>query len=227
MNDDNKILIVEDEPDTTYILGLLLKKNNFKIKTAKNGEEALEKLKDFKPQVILADWNMPVMNGIELCEKVKSDDKLKLIYFIILTARSSLQDRVKGLDVGADDFLLKPIENQELLARIRTGIRIHNLQHELRKIEHSKALIEMACTIGHKINNPLSSLVISLDNIKAQLSESEITEISEDFDVIKESLKKIEVLAKDLTHLKEPELIQYSENKNMLDLPADRQNLDR
>lgn len=220
MNEKWKILIVEDEADTAYILGLLLKKNNFEIKIAKNGQEALEVIDEFMPRVVIADWNMPVMNGLELCERMKSSDKYKLIYFIILTARSTLQDRVKGLDVGADDFLLKPIENQELLARIRTGIRIHNLQNELRKIEHSKALIEMATTIGHKINNPLSSLVISLDNIKAELGNSELTKnISDDYKIIEESIKKIQILAKDLTHLQQPELIQYAENKNMLNLP--------
>jgi len=220
LNEKWKILIVEDEADTAYILGLLLKKNNFEIKIAKNGQEALEVIDDFMPRVVIADWNMPVMNGLELCERMKSSDKYKLIYFIILTARSTLQDRVKGLDVGADDFLLKPIENQELLARIRTGIRIHNLQNELRKIEHSKALIEMATTIGHKINNPLSSLVISLDNIKAELNNTELAKnISDDYKIIEESIKKIQVLAKDLTHLQQPELIQYSENKNMLNLP--------
>lgn len=220
MNEKWKILIVEDEADTAYILGLLLKKNNFEIKIAKNGQEALEVIDEFMPRVVIADWNMPVMNGLELCERMKSSDKYKLIYFIILTARSTLQDRVKGLDVGADDFLLKPIENQELLARIRTGIRIHNLQNELRKIEHSKALIEMATTIGHKINNPLSSLVISLDNIKAELGNSELTKnISDDYKIIEESIKKIQILAKDLTQLQQPELIQYAENKNMLNLP--------
>jgi len=220
LNEKWKILIVEDEADTAYILGLLLKKNNFEIKIAKNGQEALEVIDEFMPRVVIADWNMPVMNGLELCERMKSSDKYKLIYFIILTARSTLQDRVKGLDVGADDFLLKPIENQELLARIRTGIRIHNLQNELRKIEHSKALIEMATTIGHKINNPLSSLVISLDNIKAELENSELTKnISDDYKIIEESIKKIQILAKDLTHLQQPELIQYAENKNMLNLP--------
>jgi len=220
LNEKWKILIVEDEADTAYILGLLLKKNNFEIKIAKNGQEALEVIDEFMPRVVIADWNMPVMNGLELCERMKSSDKYKLIYFIILTARSTLQDRVKGLDVGADDFLLKPIENQELLARIRTGIRIHNLQNELRKIEHSKALIEMATTIGHKINNPLSSLVISLDNIKAELGNSELTKnISDDYKIIEESIKKIQILAKDLTHLQQPELIQYAENKNMLNLP--------
>ena len=216
-DEQKKILIVEDEADTAYILGLLLKKNNFFSKIAKNGQEALEILENFTPEVIIADWNMPIMNGIELCEKVKSSDKYKLIYFIILTARSTLQDRVKGLDVGADDFLLKPIENQELLARIRTGMRIHNLQNELRQIEHSKALIEMATTIGHNINNPLSSLLLSLENIKAELKENKlIASISEDVNIIEESLKKIQILAKDLTNLQRPELIQYAENKSML-----------
>ncbi|MCZ7603241.1 MAG: response regulator [Melioribacteraceae bacterium] len=216
-DEQKKILIVEDEADTAYILGLLLKKNNFISKIAKNGQEALEILENFTPEVIIADWNMPIMNGIELCEKVKSSDKYKLIYFIILTARSTLQDRVKGLDVGADDFLLKPIENQELLARIRTGMRIHNLQNELRQIEHSKALIEMATTIGHNINNPLSSLLLSLENIKAELKENKlIASISEDVNIIEESLKKIQILAKDLTNLQRPELIQYAENKSML-----------
>lgn len=220
MNEEKgKILIVEDEPDTAYILGLLLKKNNFEIKISQNGSEALEVLKDFVPQVIVADWNMPVMNGIELCEKVKSSDNYRLIYFIMLTARSTLQDRVKGLDVGADDFLLKPIENQELLARIRTGMRIHNLQNELRKIEHSKALIEMATTIGHKINNPLSSLILSLDNIKNELKDKNIkNDIDEDYNIIKESIKKIQSLANDLRHLEQPELIKYSDKKNMLNL---------
>lgn len=219
MNEKPKILIVEDEPDTAYILGLLLKKNNFDIKIAQNGNEALEVLKDFVPQVILADWNMPVMNGIELCEKVKENEKYRLIYYIILTARSTLQDRVKGLDVGADDFLLKPIENQELLARIRTGMRIHNLQNELHKIAHSKALIEMATTIGHKINNPLSSLLLSIENIKNELKDKNLEkEFNDDFKIMTESIKKIQSLANDLKHLEQPELIEYSDKKNMLNL---------
>jgi sigma-B regulation protein RsbU (phosphoserine phosphatase) len=219
LNEKPKILIVEDEPDTSYILGLLLKKNNFDIKIAQNGNEALEVLKEFVPQVILADWNMPVMNGIELCEKVKENEKYRLIYYIILTARSTLQDRVKGLDVGADDFLLKPIENQELLARIRTGMRIHNLQNELHKIAHSKALIEMATTIGHKINNPLSSLLLSIENIKNELKDKNFEkEFIDDFKIMTESIKKIQSLANDLKHLEQPELIEYSDKKNMLNL---------
>ena len=73
------------------------------------------------PEVIIADWTMPVMDGLELCDIVKKDERYKIIYFIILTARASIKDRVTGLDVGADDFLVKPVQNQELLARIRSS----------------------------------------------------------------------------------------------------------
>ena len=124
MIDKDKILVVEDERDTRFILEKLLTKNNFEVMTANNGQEALVALETYEPKVILADWTMPIMDGLELCNQIKNNEKHKIIYYIILTARTSLRDRVTGLDVGADDFLMKPIENQELVARIKSGIRI-------------------------------------------------------------------------------------------------------
>jgi len=213
-----KVLIVEDEKDTSFILDKLLTKNGYEVVIAHNGQEALELLKNFMPRVILADWTMPVMDGLELCNILKADEKYKLIYFIMLTARASLKDRITGLDVGADDFLVKPIENQELLARIRTGIRIHNLQNELKNIEHDKAIIEMACTIGHKINNPLSSLIMSVQNLQEELDSKKKAEFKEDLIVIKESIERIKVLANDLTHLQNPEMTDYTGANKMLKL---------
>jgi len=213
-----KVLIVEDEKDTSFILDKLLTKNGYDVVIAHNGQEALELLKDFMPRVILADWTMPVMDGLELCNILKADEKYKLIYFIMLTARASLKDRITGLDVGADDFLVKPIENQELLARIRTGIRIHNLQNELKNIEHDKAIIEMACTIGHKINNPLSSLIMSVQNLQEELDSKKKEAFKEDLIVIQESIERIKVLANDLTHLQNPEMTDYSGSNKMLKL---------
>ena len=213
-----KVLIVEDEKDTSFILDKLLTKNGYEVVIAHNGQEALELLKDFMPRVILADWTMPVMDGLELCNILKADEKYKLTYFIMLTARASLKDRITGLDVGADDFLVKPIENQELLARIRTGIRIHNLQNELKNIEHDKAIIEMACTIGHKINNPLSSLIMSVQNLQEELDSKKKAAFKEDLIVIKESIERIKVLANDLTHLQNPEMTDYTGSNKMLKL---------
>ncbi len=217
MNEEDKILLVEDEYDTRFIFERLLTKNDYNVKAVENGEEALGVLEEFKPKVIIADWTMPVMDGLQLCNAVKSNDDYKTIYFILLTARSSLKDRVTGLDVGADDFLVKPVENQELLARIRSGIRIHNLQNELKKIEHSKAIVELATTIGHKINNPLSSLVVTIQDLKSELAENG-KQFDEDFFIIEESIKRIRKFVEALKNLQSPEMKDYALGNKMLDI---------
>ena len=212
----DKVLIVEDEKDTRFILEKLLSRNNYDVASAVNGEEALEVLKTFSPKVILADWTMPVLDGLALCNILKSDDNFKLIYFIILTARSSLKDRIMGLDVGADDFLVKPVENQELLARIRSGIRIFNLQSELKNIEHSKAVIDLACTIGHKINNPLSSLILSLKNLENELTILDKTKFCDDFVTVNEAIERINKFVNELIHLQNPEIVNYFNQNRMI-----------
>jgi len=213
-----KVLVVEDEKDTRFILEKLLIKNKYEVLCTTNGAEALEALKTFSPKVIIADWTMPVIDGLELCRILKKEEKFKLIYFIILTARASLTDRVTGLDVGADDFLVKPVENQELLARIRSRIRVFNLQSELKKIEHSNAVIEMACTIGHKINNPLSSLILSLKNIEEELSAQKDDNLNEDMAIINQSIARIRALTNDLINLKDPRLVEYTPDQKMIKL---------
>ncbi len=213
---NDKILIVEDEEDTRFILERLLSKNGYEVKTARNGEDALTILNEYAPKVIVADWTMPKMDGIELCNIVKKDERHKLIYFILLTARASTKDRVTGLDIGADDFLVKPVENQELLARIRAGIRINNLQNELKKIEHNKAIIEMATTIGHQINNPLSSLMMSVKSIESELSDDEKKKHEEDFYIVNEAISRIKKFAEALNNLENPEFINYAKDSKML-----------
>ncbi|MGD8777649.1 MAG: response regulator [Ignavibacteria bacterium] len=214
----DKILIVEDEEDTRFILERLLSKNEFEVRTAENGIIALDVLKNFYPKVILADWTMPQMDGLKLCDVLKAKEETKLIYFIVLTARASLKDRVTGLDVGADDFLVKPVENQELLARIRSGVRIHNLQNELKNIEHSKAIVEMACTIGHKINNPLASLSMSVQSLQQELEETAKANYKDDFFIINESIDRIKKFVETLQNLENPEFTKYALSNKMLKL---------
>ncbi|MBI9073198.1 MAG: response regulator [Melioribacteraceae bacterium] len=221
MNNDikkDKVLIVEDEEDTRFILERLLMKNNYEVRSAENGVEALKLLENFFPKVIVADWTMPQMDGLQFCDILKEQEKYKLIYFIVLTARASLKDRVTGLDVGADDFLVKPVENQELLARIRSGIRIHNLQNELKSIEHNKAIIELACTIGHQLNNPLSSLTMSLKSLESEFTEEQLKSYEEDFYVINESIARITKHVDALKKLQNPEVIDYARDNKMINL---------
>lgn len=218
MDDKEKVLIVEDEKDTRFILETLLRRAGYDVRTAVNGVDALEVLNGFKPDVILADWTMPNMSGVELCNLLKTKEEFKSIYYIILTARATLRDKVEGLDTGADDFLVKPTDNQELLARIRTGIRITKLQEELKKAEHSKALVELASTAGHKINNPLLSIILSVDNIKSALDEDALKKIGDDLEIISEATSRINETVKLLMNLKDPKLTAYAEDTQMLDL---------
>jgi len=211
-----KVLVVEDDDDTRYILERLLQKNDFDVKTAPNGNDALNLLGTFNPKVILADWTMPQMDGLEFCNMVKGQDKFKSIYFILLTARVSLKDRIAGLDIGADDFLVKPIENQELIARIKSGIRVYNLQDEFKDIEHNKALLEMACTIGHQINNPLSSLMLSLTNVKNDIDKKTMERLGDDFYLMDRSIARIKEFIDTLIRMQNPEIISYANDGKML-----------
>ena len=127
-----------------------------------------------------------------------------------------MRDRVTGLDVGADDFLMKPIENQELIARIRSGIRIFNLQRELKSIEHSKAVIELACTIGHKINNPLSSLKLALNDLKENFTDKASEQTDEDFQIIQQAIERIQTFVQQLTRLENPKIINYTDQSKMI-----------
>lgn len=212
----DKVLIVEDDPDTRFILRRSLEKSKYEVEATENGKTALKALESFSPKVIIADWTMPEMDGLELCQILKDEPRYKLIYFIILTARSSLKDRVTGLDFGADDFLIKPVETQELLARIRSGVRIHNLQSELKQVEHKKAIIEMACTIGHQINNPLSSLLLSLENLIQEATIDKAKNTQEDIMIIRESVERIKNLVQKLMNIQNPEIVKYAGEKQML-----------
>ena len=218
MKEKRHILIVEDEGHTKYLLERLLVINNFDVRTAENGIDALNTMTTFKPEIILADWNMPEMDGAELCSRIKNNPDLKHIYFIMITAKTSTQEKVIGLDIGADDYITKPVENEELLARIRSGLRIYDLQQEIRQLEHDKALLEMAATLGHQMNNPLSAVNIALASLKKNVQGRNFKEIDDDLKLIQQSVQRMQEITQKLIMLKDPKLIKYLDNLKMLKL---------
>ncbi len=219
--DRNNILIVEDDVDNAYALSKNLEKNGYETKVVYNGLEALKIIDEYQPRVIIADWTMPVMDGLTLLETLREKNEYKDIYFIMLTARGTVKDQVEGITYGADNFLIKPADPGVIVAYVKAGMRITQLQKELKIAEHSKALVEMAFTAGHQINNPLAGMLMSLESIKAELDDEALGKIEEELSIIEESIKRIKTAVNRLTNLKNPKLISYTSETQMLDLDKD------
>lgn len=115
-----KILIVDDEPDFRIILGYVLGQAGYQIEEAADGEAALKVLAKSPPDLMIADWNMPRMTGVELCQAVRQHETLSRLPIIMLTVRGQDMDQVEGLHHGADLYLIKPVEPKELLPRIKS-----------------------------------------------------------------------------------------------------------
>lgn len=168
-----KILIVDDEPIFRKALVSTLTYWGYDVVTAENGVEALDILKQpDAPSVALVDWVMPEMTGIELCEKVKHQNGAgKFVYLILLTGKNDRKDIITGLDSGADDYIVKPFENEELKSRIAVGLRTVDYERKLSSYakemealaeERAKQLVhaerlstlgELSAGIAHEINN--------------------------------------------------------------------------
>jgi two-component system phosphate regulon response regulator PhoB len=121
-----EILIADDEPNQIELMKFNLEKNGFLIKSAFNGEQALDMIYEKKPNVLIADWMMPKMSGIELCKILRSNKDTKLLPIIMLSARSEDADKSLGLDTGADDYISKPFSPRELVSRVKALIRRTN-----------------------------------------------------------------------------------------------------
>ena len=126
-----RVLVVEDDPFTLTILKKRLLKEGHEIATAINGREGLEKVDSFRPDLILSDWMMPEMDGYQFCQEIRKRPDGQNLYFILLTAKDKNEDKVSALDTGADEYLVKPCDGRELMARLRAAHRLLKLQKDL------------------------------------------------------------------------------------------------
>jgi phosphoserine phosphatase RsbU/P len=157
-----KILIIDDDRSIQMFLKRILEKQGYEVITASTGEEGILRTLDSPPALIICDWIMPGLSGIEVCNLIKKDPKLSTTFFILLTSLDSVADRVKGLDAGADDFITKPIEQNELQARVRAGLRLHQLSQDLHtqklllETELAEATEFVKSLLPLPVNKPLS-----------------------------------------------------------------------
>jgi two-component system, OmpR family, response regulator MprA len=115
-----RVLVIEDDAEIADVLRRFLRQEGHEVRTAADGEEALDAAPEFVPDLVILDLGLPGIDGVEVCRRLRADGDVPIL---ILTARAETEDRVEGLDSGADDYLVKPFERQELLARIRALLR--------------------------------------------------------------------------------------------------------
>jgi len=135
-----KILVAEDEPVTRKTLSRILHDFGYEVLSASDGKQAWDILQKDYIRMVISDWEMPEMDGVALCRKVRSIDYPGYVFFILLTSRNTKEDLVEGMSAGADDFIVKPFNTEELYARIRAGERILKLERDL--ADRNKALRE-------------------------------------------------------------------------------------
>ena len=185
----NKILIVDDEPFNLDLLEQELAEQGYTIERANDGAEALEKVTSFLPDVILLDYMMPRMNGLEVLQRLRADESYKSIPVILLTAKATQEDKVKGLDAGADDYVIKPFDSFELLARVRAMMRIKQM-HD--------TLDDWNRTLADKVRQQVDELQ-RMNRLKRYLSpQIAETILSEDRDLFKSHRREITVVFLDL-----------------------------
>src|SRR5919108_5995840 len=172
------ILVIEDHPDQRDLLAIVLQREGYRVVTAANGVEALEKLKQEKVHIALSDIMMPKMDGFELIKNIRSHPALKSVYLILITARIQESDRVRGLDLGADDYITKPFSFSELLARVRVGSRVVQYQQHLEYQTQVDSLtglfnrrafekkVHEEFERSKRYHNPLSVMILDIDNFK-------------------------------------------------------------
>jgi CheY-like chemotaxis protein len=168
-----KILVVDDQPINIKLLQRKLERQGMDVYVAHNGRECLNIVAETKPNLILLDIMMPEMDGIETCQRLKSNPETETIPIIFITAKASKEGKLEGLDAGAVDYITKPIDLDETLARVRTQLRLQEMFNENLKLQERLGDARKAAAVGaitqgiaHNLNNLLGVVVGYLDLIK-------------------------------------------------------------
>ena len=178
------VLVVDDDQRNVRLMESILRGSGYQVVKAYNGEEALRLVETAPPDMLLLDVMMPRMSGFELCQKLKDRYETRLLPIIMVTALNALEDKVQALEYGADDFLSKPINKVELLAKVRSVLRVKALHDELEKnrLEIEKKNQELIRMEGfkesmmqmvvHDLKNPLASIMGNVQLIQMQSAET-------------------------------------------------------
>lgn len=213
-----RILVVEDDESTAFILRKRLERGGYEVSVASGAEPALKLLDERPFDLVLSDVIMPGSGGLELCRRIRACERTKRLPIILVSARDEVQFIVAGLDAGADDYLPKPFNPEELLARVRTHLRIKELQEKLVAAEQLKVAGELAGAAAHEINQPLTILMGYAEMLLSMVEGDE--ELAERVKIILDSAEEIARVVRRIQRLRGYKTKPYVSEGRIVDLKA-------
>lgn len=202
----HKILVIDDQPVNVQLLKRKLERENLQVIPAYNGKEGLERIQSDKPDLILLDVMMPDMDGIEVCQRLQASEETRAIPVIFITARTTKESKLEGLGVGAVDYITKPIDLDETLARVQTQLRFVAINREMVDLQRRLEEARRAATIGavtqgiaHNLNNLLGVAIGYLDLVKVSLDRPD--QVNHCIQHVDAALQRIVAIIRQLTSL--------------------------
>jgi DNA-binding response OmpR family regulator len=219
----SKILVVDDQPDNVFILQDRLENEGYEVITAYDGPSGIEKTLTESPDLVLLDVMMPGMSGFEACKKITENEESKDIPVILVTALTSVEDIKEGLNAGAFDYIKKPFNKTELIARIKSALRFRETNLIYLEIEKIKTYAATIVTANHEIKQPLTLINLSVSAIKRELTKDDLNReaILKRVDIIDNAAKSIITILEKLSSIKKPKFTDYVNNTKMIDISGE------
>ena len=213
-----KILVVDDLPENVFMLQDRLEHEGYEVLTAYDGFSGIDKAKNELPDLILLDVMMPDITGLEVCKILVNDPLTKDIPIILVTAKSGAEDTKEGLEAGAFDYIKKPFNRIELLARVNSALKLSEAHKLILESEKRDTFLATVVTANHKIKQPLTLLNLSSAAIKRELSKDDVPKeaILKRVKYIEMAVKEITDVLNQLNSIKDPILSDYTSHIKMI-----------
>ncbi|OGU33047.1 MAG: response regulator [Ignavibacteria bacterium GWA2_35_9] len=218
-----RILVIDDLPENVFLLQDRLESEGYEILTAYDGKTGINKAISELPDLVLLDVMMPEMNGIEVCKILVSNPSTVNIPIILVTAKAGAEDTKEGLEAGAFDYVKKPFNKVELLARVNSALKLSEAQKKYLEAEQKNTFSATVVTANHKIKQPLTLMSLSSAALKREINKEVISKeaILKRINYIDTAIKEISDVLNQLNSIKKPVFSDYVKDIKMIDCEND------
>ncbi len=215
-----KILVIDDLPENVYMLQDRLENEGYKVITSYDGKSGINKAINEQPDLILLDIMMPEVTGIEVCKTLVANNATADIPIILVTAKSDAEDTREGLEAGAFDYVKKPFNRIELLARINSALKLAEAHKLVLEVEKKNTFSATVVTTNHKIKQPLTLITLTSAAVKRELNKEVISKeaILKKLEYIEIAVNEINDVLNKLHAIKQPVFSEYVKNIKMIDV---------